>query len=164
MIYNGKTALLILDADGRLVQSYEGGSDDTPFYYAAYTAQAEDGSIYVVDIKYGDRGMLLDNERILRLNGKKVETIYEIDYTTWIQENTPRQYGRIVELQEYNGAVYFLLATDSAVELNQIGADGAVSSVASVPADGVKQAASYDASTNRIAIANRTGEILLYDL
>ena len=164
VIDNGKTALLVLDADGRLVQSYEGGSDDTPFYYAAYTAQAEDGSIYVVDIKYGERGNLLDWERIIRLNGKECETVYEIDYTAWMQEETPLQYGRITELQAYGDTVYFLLATDSAVELNQIGADGAVSSVASVPADGVKQAASYDASTNRIAIANRTGEILLYDL
>lgn len=164
VIDNGKTALLVLDADGRLIQHYDGGSDDAPFYYACYAAQAEDGSIYVVDIKYGDRGNLLDWERIIRLNDKKFETVYEIDYTAWTQDDTPLQYGRIKELQEYHGTLYFLIAADDTVELMQIGADGAVSSVASVPVAGVKQGASYDAATNRIAVANRTGEILLYDL
>ena len=164
VIDNGKTTLLVLDADGRLIRSYEGGSDDAPFYYAAYAAQTEDGSIYVVDVKYGDRGMMLDWERVIRLNGKECETVYEIDYTAWSQGITPLQYGQINELQAYGDTVFFLLATDKAVELKQIGTDGAVSSVASIPAGGVKQAVSYDASTGRIAVVNRTGEILLYDL
>ncbi len=155
VIDNGRISLLVLDADGSLIGSYEGGSDDASFFYAGYVAQGADGSIYIADVKYGDHGMLLDNERIIRLNGKEAKTIYEIDYTTWIQETIPRQYGRIVELQEYNGAVYFLLATDKAVELKQIGADGTVSGVASVPVSGVKHAASYDAATGRVAVLKR---------
>ena len=103
VIDNGKKTLLVLDGDGQLVSRYDGGSDDAPFYYACYAVQTSDGSIYVADIKYGDRGNLLDWERIIRLNGKESEVLYNVDYTLWAVENTPLQYGRILELQAYEG-------------------------------------------------------------
>ncbi len=164
VIDNGKETLLVLDANGSLIRRYDGGSDDAPFYYACYAAEAGDGSIYVADIKYGIRGNLLDWERIIRLNGSEATTVYEVDYTTWWMTDTPLQYGRIVEMQEYDGSVYFLLATPKAVELKAIDENGRVSNVASIPAEGVKQAASYDAATGRVAVLYRNAEIALYDL
>ena len=92
VIDNGKKTLLALSAEGKLVNTWEGGSDDAPFYYAAYAVQNSDGRIYVADIKYGDRGNLLDRERILLLTGNGSEVLYELDYTKWAQSSTPLQY------------------------------------------------------------------------
>ena len=164
VIDNGKKTLLDLDAKGRLVDSWEGGSDSAPFYYAAYAVQASDGSVYVADIKYGDRGNLLDRERIIRLDGKKSEVLYELDYSEWVQSSTPLQYGRILELQAYEGDVYFLLDTDRWIELKQIGADGGVRDIAAIPAEGVKNDAAYDVKTGKIVVVSRNGEMTVYDV
>lgn len=164
VIDNGKKTLLVLDGEGQLVSRYDGGSDDAPFYYACYAVQTSDGSIYVADIKYGDRGNLLDWERIVRLNGKESEVLYNVDYTLWAVENTPLQYGRILELQAYEGRVYFLLDTGSQIELKEIGADGTVRDLGSVPAEGVKNDAAYDAKTGRIVVISRNSEMTVFDL
>ena len=163
VIDNGKKTLLILDKEGKLTGRYDGGSDD-PFFYAAHAAQASDGSIYLVDIKYGERGNLLDWERIIRLNGKEREVVYEIDYTQWAAEDTPMQYGRILELQIYDGTVYFLLDTVDAIALKQIDGDGTIKDVAEIPADGMKNDASYDAKTGQIVVISRSCQMTIYRL
>ena len=164
VIDNGKETLLVLDADGNLIRRYDGGSDNAPFYYAVYAAQTTDGSIYLVDIKYGERGNLLDRERIIRLSDEKTEVLYEVDYTTWDAADTPLQYGRIVELQADGDTVYFLLDAGDTIELKQLTADGSVTDLGSVAADGVKNDASYDVSENSIVVVGRTGEMKIYNV
>ncbi len=164
VIDNGKKNLLALSAEGELLNAWEGGSDDAPFYYAVYAVQNSDGRIYVADIKYGDRGNLLDRERILLLDGNNSEVLYELDYTKWAQSSTPLQYGRILELQAYEGAVYFLLDTGKGIELKEIDADGSVKDIAGIPADGVKNDASYDVKKGQVVVVNRNGEMSIFSL
>ncbi len=164
VIDNGKRTLLVLNAAGELSTCYNGGSDSAPFYYACYAAQTADGSIYIADIKCGDRGNLLDRERVIRLNGSRREVLYEIDYTQWEEKDTPLQYGRILELQAVGDLVYFLLDTGDSIELKQISADGAVTDLAVIPAGGVKNSASYDVKNGLLAVVERNGEMLLFDL
>ncbi len=164
VIDNGKKTLLVLDADGRIVSRYDGGDDSSPFYYACYAAQAEDGSIYVADIKYGDRGNLIDRERITRLSGNKWETVYEIDYMDTPMEDTPLQYGTILELQEYNGRVYFVIGDEEHVEVHTIDDAGQVVSVGSIPLAGIKTDATYDAATNSLVVITRRGDMYCYGL
>ncbi len=164
VIDNGKETLLLLDADGALISRWDGGSDSAPFYYAAYTAQTADGSVYVADVKYGERGTMLDRERIIRLNGSNVETVYEVDFTVWDPEDTPFQYGRIVELQADGNTIYFLLNLGDTVELKRIGPDGVIADLGSVAADGVKNAVSYDIAENQIVVVDRNGEMRIFDV
>ncbi len=164
VIDNGKQTLLLLDAEGKLIRRYDGGSDETPFYYAAYVVQAPDNSIYVADLKYGDRGLLLDWERIIRLDGEESQVVYEIDYSLWAEDNTPMQYGRILELQEYDGSVYFLIDMVNRIDLKKIGPDGAVQDLGSVPAEGVKTDASYDVKTGQVVVISRNGQVTVYPL
>ena len=164
LIDNGKKTLLVLDADGTLVSRYDGGSDAAPFYYACHAAQAADGSIYVAEIRYGTRGNLLDRERIVRLNGTEHTVIWEADYTKWDITQTPLQYGRILELQLYGDSLFFLLDTGNAVELRRINEAGIAALVASVPAEGMKNSASYDAETRQLAVINRSGALTVWSL
>ncbi len=164
VIDNGKKTLLVLNQAGALVSRYDGGSDKGPFYYACYAVQAEDGSIYVADIQYGERGNLLDRERIIRLNGSKSEVLYEIDYTDWPEDDTPLQYGQIIELQVYEGTVFFLLDTGDAIELKQLQADGSVQDAASIAVAGAKNGASYDAATENMVVIGRNGEMTVFNL
>ncbi len=164
VIDNGKKTLLVLDADGELVTRYDGGSDSAPFFYAAYAAQADDGSIYVADTRYGERGALLDRERVLRLRDGKWEELYTIDYTDWEVKKTPLQYGRIMELQAFGDNVFFLLDSGDSLELNQIDKDGAVTQTAVIPAEGVKNDASYDPINRQAAVVWRSGGMMICDL
>ena len=164
VIDNGKKTLLVLDAQGDLVEYFQGGSDNTPFYYAVYVAQTDDGSIYLVEIRYGERGNLLDRERILRLKNGNWEELYAVDYTEWDIQDTPLQYGRIVELQAYGDSVYYLLDAGEMLELHQIGPDGEITDLAAIPSEGVKNDASYDPVTQQVVVIWRSGGMLLYDL
>jgi predicted MFS family arabinose efflux permease len=164
VIDNGKLSVLVLDAEGKLIRRYDGGSDEAPFYYAAYAVQAQDGSIYVADLKYGDRGLLIDWERIIRLDGDESRVVYMIDYSLWAEEDTPMQYGRILELQAYEDSVYFLVDMGSRIDLKQIGSDGTVRDMGSVPAEGVKTDASYDVKTGQVVVISRNGQVTVYRL
>ena len=164
IIDNGKKTVLVLDKEGKITRRYDGGAEDAAFFFAADAAQAKDGSVYVTDINYGSRGNLLNNERIIRLDGGRAEVVYEIDYTAWELEKTPLQYGRILELQAYGDSLYFLLDTVGSLEVNRLNADGTATVIGSVPAGEVKNSASYDAATNRVAVVNRSGSIVIYAL
>ena len=130
VIDNGKKTLLVLDAEDRLIRRYEGGTSHTPFFYVCHAAQTSDGSIYIADISYGIRGNLLESERIIRLNGSRREVLYQIDYTQAAKEDTPLQYGRILELQEYEDEIYFVLDDRKSLKVQKINADGSVAEVA----------------------------------
>ena len=159
VIDNGKKTLLVFDKNGRITHRYDGGTESDAFFYACYAAEGDDGSIYVADIIYGNRGNLVDRERIIRLDGMKAEVVYEIDYTKWEPDEAPLQYGRIVELQAYNGGIYFLLDTGDEIELYKLGEGMTATKEASVSAPGVKNDASYDAKTGTIVIVDRGGAI-----
>ncbi len=163
VIDDGKRSLLVLDAEGRLKARYSGGSHRAPFFYAAYAAQTEDGSIYVADLSYG-QGSIVDRERILRLRRGKWETLYTVDYSRTLRDKVPLQYGRILELRAFGDEVYFLLDTVDALELRQIDGTGAVRKLAVIPAAGVKTDATYDPATRQAVVAWRAGGMLLYDL
>lgn len=164
IIDNGKCNVLILDSDGNLIHNYEGGDDKAPFYYATHTAQVSNGSIYVADIKYGDCGTLLDWERIIRMDGEKSSVVYECDYTTLPNEERPKQNGRILELQSYNDAIYFLIDTGAQIELKKIDENATVTDICAIPAEGVKTDASYDAETGQIVVFSRNGDVKIYCL
>ena len=164
VIDNGKKTLLVLDAAGDLITRIDGGSDKTPFFYAAYATQTEDGSIYIAATRYGERGALLDEESVLRLRGGKWEELFMIDYTQWDVKDTPLQYGRITELQAYGDRVYFLFDRGSELELREIDADGNVTEPVVIPADGVKNDASYDPIRQQVVVVWRSGGMLIYDL
>ncbi len=163
VIDNGKKTLLVLDRDDRLVQRLDGGSLSDTFFYACHAAQTDDGRIYLAEIAYGDRGNLLDRERIIRLNAVGADTLFETDYTDWAREETPLQYGRILEIQASGNQLWFLLKTADALELKRIEPDGRIAEVASVPVSGVLHAAAYDIRTNRIITADRHGNITVTD-
>ncbi len=164
VIDNGKKTLLVLDADGRIASRYDGGDDSSPFYYACYAAQAEDGSIYVADIKYGDRGNLIDRERITRLSGNAWETVYEIDYMDTSIDDTPLQYGTILELQEYQGHIYFVVGDESHVEAYTFDDAGQAVSIGDLPLVGVKTDAAYDVTTNTLTVVTRRGDMYCWNL
>ena len=164
VIDNGKRSLLLLDKNENIIRRYDGGTAKSAFYYACYAVQAEDGSIYVADITYGSRGNMLDSERIIRLDGSKAKTVFEIDYSKYKTKDTPLQYGRILELKESGGRIYFLLDTVDTIEVKCIEPDGSVTDAGSVAASGVKNDAAYDIETGTVAVINRTGEISLYDV
>ena len=163
VIDNGKKNLLVLDADGRLKQLYTGGSKNRPFYYACHAAQTSDGSIYVADITYGAHGNLLEYERIIRLKGGAGEVLYEVDYTGMDEEDIPLQYGRIVELQEYEDEIYFTEDYGSSIEVKKLRQDGTVSTVASVPSTVSRTDVSFDVETGILAVIERTGDICLIE-
>lgn len=162
VIDNGKKTILVLDENDRLIQRYDGGSDDAAFHDAFYVAQDDDGSVYVADVKYGD-GTRIDRERIIRLNGSKRDVVYEVDYTQMPIEDTPLQYGNILELQVYEGDIYFLLGRDDILNLYRID-DGRAHFLSRIPIRGAKTDATYDVKTNTVTAAMRWGDLYLYDL
>ncbi|MBR2527826.1 MAG: MFS transporter [Blautia sp.] len=164
VIDNGKKTLLLLNAEGNLIRRYDGGLSANPFYYVSYAAQASDGSIYVADITYGSRGNLLDQERIIHLNGSRSQVLFTIDYTQAATEDTPLQYGRIKDLQVYEDEIYFAIDNTDNVELKKLSRDGTLTDLAIVPADGSKTDLSYDIPSQTLTVISRTGSIRLFDV
>lgn len=164
VIDNGKKTVLLLDSGGRIVRRYDGGSFDKDFYYAAHTVPADDGSIYIADIAYGDRGNLLDMERIIRFDGKNSRVLYEDDFTEQDTAKTPLQYGRILEMQYSGGKIIFLQNTDDGLLLRSIDEQGNLEDMASAKADGVKNDAAYDLKTNTVIVTYRNGDTEMINL
>ena len=163
IIDNGKKTVLVIDAKNRLKRRYDGGSASAPFFYACYAVEGGDGGIWIADITYGDRGNLLDSERIIRLNGSSAEIMYDVDYTGWDVTETPLQYGRILELQPSEEGVCFLLDIGHAIVLYDLNAQGILSVKSRIPLTGVKNDAAYDISTGKIVVVTRDGEMFIYD-
>ncbi len=162
VIDNGKSTLLLLDAEGHVAQRWDGGSEEAPFFYACHTLMTPDGSIYVADITYGNRGNLLDQERVVRFNGTEWETLFSVDYTKWEIDQTPMQYGRILELDEKDGTVWFTMDTLRGVARYELGTDGSFSCVSMIPADFVKIDATYDPDSDSFVLTARNGALSVY--
>ncbi|MBQ3894885.1 MAG: hypothetical protein II739_06120 [Clostridia bacterium] len=138
VIDNGKKTLLHIDADGNLQKRVDGGSDDAPFCYASHAVRDGNGNVYVADIVYGERGNLLDRERVIRLDKSAATVLRDFDYTGLKTDKIPLQYGHILELQPTENGVYYLYDATDEIELHKLGADGADELVGKVPAAGVK--------------------------
>lgn len=160
VIDNGKKTLLVLDGDGRLIRRFESGSREGGFIYACHAAEKPDGSIYLADIEYGNRGNLLDRERILRLWKGKVQTVYEVDYSMESLRDIPLQYGSILELQEYDGSIYFVRVEAGAAVVYRLDEGDQPVMVGSAELDGDLNDAAYDVSLGCLILSYRTGEIV----
>ena len=163
VIDSGKKTLLLLDGEGRLLQRFDGGTNNAPFFYACHAAEAPDGSLYVADIVYGNRGNLLEKEHILKFSGSRSKVVFEVDYTGLPEEEIPLQYGRILELQEYGGMVYFILSGPEKAELYRIEKDDSLTLLHSVPLTGLLNDAAYDAESGQLIFSYRGGDVVLWD-
>ena len=154
---NGKETLFVVDEKGRLLRRYDGGSDSAPFYYICHLAETDDGSIYLSDISYGKHGNRLEYERIIRLKGTKKEVIYSFDYGAG--EDAPLQYGNILELQEYDGEIYFLYSDDNNLTIYKVEGTGKISAEDTVCVSSSVMDASYDFSSDTFVITYRNGDL-----
>lgn len=162
LIDNGKKTVLLVDENKNLLKMIEGGSKNTPFYYACHVAEGRDGSIYIADVIYGDRGNLLDKERITKIKGLSKKVVYEKDYTEEAFEDTPLQNGRILEMREYDGFLYYVLEESGSARVCRIDETTDESETVRVfPTSSKLQDASYDISTDTLAVSYRVGEIAL---
>lgn len=158
-IDNGKKTVVVSDGNGRLLRRIDGGTESAPFYYAAHAEVGSDGCIYVADLISGNRGNLIDRERIIRIGRSKSEVIHEFDYTDVPDEETPLQYGRILELQEKDGVIRFVYADSHNAQIWKISSEGSAEVERTYAVNGELNDASYDVSTGTLVLAYRTGEI-----
>ncbi len=158
IIDNGKKTLLLVDGNSTLLKRYDGGSEKGVFCYVYHAVEAEDGSIYIADIVSGNRGNLLDKERIIHIKNGKRHIVHEIDYTDWPEEETPLQYGRILDLKEYEGNIYFIYADNTKAGVYKLGSEG-TEPVKEVDISERLNDAAYDFGTGTFVLSYRTGEL-----
>ena len=158
IIDNGKKTVLLVDDNNKLLKRLDGGTENGLFFYAYHAAEGDDGSIYIADIISGNRGNLLDKERIIRIKNGRKTVVYEVDYTEMPEEETPLQYGRILELKEYEGNIYFIYADNANAGIYMLTDDGA-ELVKEVPISGRLNDATYDISTDTVVLSYRTGQL-----
>ena len=60
----------------------------------------------------------IQKERIIKITDHKREILYEFDYAQC--ENPPLQYGDILEMQEYDGNIYFVKAEADSIFVYRI--------------------------------------------
>ncbi len=160
IIDNSKKSVLLVGSDGVVMERYDGGDDASFFYYATHAAEGNDGSIYITEIKYGDRGNLLDRESIVKISGNKKSVIYADEFSAREDdENTPLQYGNIRELQFYNGALYYVWADDDNVRIYRKEAAADAVCIMSSPLKGRSNDVSYDIQSGKIAVSYRNGDL-----
>jgi len=96
------------------------------------------------------------------LSGRNSEVVYEIDYSDIPDEETPLQNGRILELQESDGKIYFILADEKTVGVYQI-EDGEDKLIYSTEISNKINDASYDVKTGALVLVYRNSDVVLVD-
>jgi len=160
VIDQGKKTVIILNNKRKLVRKLSGGSSRADFFYAAHVCGDGFGSIYIADVISGEQGNRIQKERIIKIAGHRREIVYEFDYAS--SENPPLQYGGILELQEYNGSVYFLKREAERIDIYRIDTAGEacrVEKLAEVPCAFYVSDAAYDAAEDVLIVTTRLGEI-----
>lgn len=160
VIDQGKKTIIILNSRGELIRKLSGGSKRADFFYAAHVCGDDLGSIYIADVISGEQGNRIQKERIIKITGHRREIVYEFDYA--LRENPPLQYGGILELQEYEGCVYFLKREDERIDLYRIDTADEVcqaEKLAEVPCALYVSDAAYDVAEETLIITTRLGEI-----
>lgn len=165
VIDQGKKTVIVLNSRGELIRKLSGGSERADFFYAAHVCGDDSGGIYIADVISGEQGNRIQKERIIKITGHQREIVYEFDYA--LSENPPLQYGGILELQAYEGSVYFLKKEDGRIDIYRIqAAEGAcqVEKSAEVPCAFYVSGAAYDAAGETLVITTRLGEIYYHSL
>lgn len=161
LIDNSKKTVLLLDGNGVVIKRFDGGDDNAVFYYATHVAEGDDGSVYISEIKYGDRGNLLDRESIIRINGNKKSVLYLKSYSAEDDADTPLQYGYIRELQFDGGFLYYVWADNSNVRIFRQKGESAAECITEHALYGRINDVSYDISSKKIVISYRNGDIVV---
>ena len=157
LIDQGKTAIELLDGNQALKKQLNGESTDG-FYYAEQVAQAEDGALYFTDRAYRETGDSVDTlERVRENHNGKYRTVWETVLTGG--DARSEQGAAILELQIYDGAVYFLRAEDYGLGLYMFRPGEEAALIRRAFCGDAINDASVDLSTGAIAIATRRGYV-----
>ena len=163
LIDNSKKTVLLIDDTGVVSKRIDGGEDNSVFFYATHAAEGDDGSIYISEIKYGDRGNLLDRESIIRIKGNKKSILYYKDYSTENEADTPLQYGCIREMYFADGFLYYVWADNDNVRIYRQSGDNGAECIMEYALSGRINDVSYDVSVEKIVISYRNGDIVVAD-
>lgn len=159
-IEGGKKELLVLNEAGEITRRILGGSEARVFYYATRVCQDAEKNIYIADINYGKQGNRIQKERIIRIHENEREVVFERDYTK--EENPPLQYGRIIDMQEQDGQIYFMMQEDDSLFLYRFSKTQVPEVIRRVPCTYYLNDAAYDVFTDTVVISTRQGELYSY--
>lgn len=97
IVDGGYKKVVVLDDDYRVERVIHGEKRSKGFYYATQVCADSNGTIYVADRMFSERGTQIDRERIVQFSpkGKYMGIIFEQSYT---YENAPMQYGNIYSM------------------------------------------------------------------
>ncbi len=160
VIDGGKKVIIVLDAEKKLERELKGGNESSDFFYAGKVCGDESGNIYIADTISGMQGNRIQKERIIKIENNKRSILYEFDYT--LSDDPPLQYGNILELQEYNGGIYFLKKEDTHLDIYRISKGEKIENVEKldgIPCSFFVSDAAYDVSSETIIVTTRLGEI-----
>ena len=163
VIDQGKKAVIVLDSERKLVRKLIGGNENADFFYAARVCGDDSGNIYIADLISGAQGNQIQKDRIIKITDHKREILYEFDYAQC--ENPPLQYGDILELQEYDGNIYFVKAEEDSIDVYRImekNGENLVEKILEIPCTLFVSDAAYDVANEILIITTRLGEVYYY--
>lgn len=104
-ISDSSEKISVTDQKNRLVNTIDGGMEETSFSYADAIVSDKDGSIYILDKLYEEDGSTTYSERILKFSedGKREAVLYETDTLNEDGE----QVSFLDSLEIIHGTVYF---------------------------------------------------------
>ena len=164
VIDGGRKSVIVLDDENRMIRSLKGGSKSADFYYAGRVCADASGNIYIADTISGIQGNSIEKERIIKVEKNASVVLYEEDYTN--SDNPPLQYGNILELQEYDGCIYFLKKEAGHITIYRISAGESseqLEKLEEIPCDFFLNDAAYDVSVGTVVVTTRLGEVYQYD-
>ena len=156
VIDGGKTRVTRLK-DRKVSATIAGGKSEKGFFYAEHMASDGD-KIYIADVNYTEGSTKVKAERIIQFStlGRFEKVLYERTYT----DDTPLQYGNIVDMRLHDGILMFLMKNGDALELYGF-EDGKASLIRSV--DTVEApylcSATYDAFADTVYAVAKNGLI-----
>ena len=156
----GRSSLELLAPNGCLERRY-GGS--RMFDTAELAAQGADGTLYVADRTYEDESEDGDDanvrmlERILQIQGSRSQVIWQ--NAVELADNAERMRYPILELQERDGALYFLHRESYGLGLYRLVSGEEAELVRRIYSGDVIDDASVDLETEYVVIATRRGSV-----
>ena len=157
LVDQGKTAIELLDSAQVLQKRYT-GETLKGFYHAEQTALAADGALYIADLAIRETGGEVETlERVLENRNGNYRTVWE----TVLEDGgvSSEQGAAILELQFFDGAVWFLRAEDYGLGLYRAYPGGEAALVRRAFCGDRVNDASVDLTTGVIAIATRRGYV-----
>lgn len=163
VVDGGRKSVIVLDDENRLIRKLQGGSESSDFFYVGRICSDASGNIYIADTISGMQGNRIQKERIIKIEKNKCSVLYEFDYT--MSDDPPMQYGNILELQEYDGCIYFLKKEEGHIDIYRISTDGKtqqVEKLEEIPCSLFLNDAAYDVTTETVVVTTRLGEVCRY--